>query len=87
MTSNTWQSNIVPAQLSYLAIYNPALGPTDETFDQQLVFYWSRAVAEAKAAQRKGSKAQDETEQSNEQLRQIGLAQGLVDFARYSLKV
>lgn len=83
MTSTSqWQGSIVPAQLAYLAIYSPSLGPTDETFEQQLCFYYSRAAAEAKAAQRKNGKTEPLPNQSNEQLRQIGLAQGLVDFAK-----
>lgn len=78
---------VQPAQLGFLAIYNPSLGPTDETFDQQLVFYYSRAAHEARTAAKKnaridaaggdGLKAEE-----NEKLRQIGLAQGMVDFAR-----
>src|SRR4051812_33161965 len=35
-------SSVVPAQLAFLAIYNPTLGPTDETFADQLVFWYSR---------------------------------------------
>ena len=78
---------VQPAQLAFLAIYNPSLGPTDETFDQQPVFYFSRAAHEARIAARKnarndaaGGDALREAE--NEKLRQIGLAQGMVDFAR-----
>ncbi|KAL7274412.1 hypothetical protein RUND412_002687 [Rhizina undulata] len=58
---------IIPASLSYLAIYNPALGPTDETVNDQIVFYTSKKGGSATA---------------NEKLRQIGLAQGVVEFAR-----
>ena len=76
---------VVPAQLSFLAIYNPSLGPTDETFRDQILFYYSRATKEAKAASKPGrpnAVSQDELrEQENERLRQIGLAQGMVDFA------
>ncbi|KAA8895484.1 hypothetical protein FN846DRAFT_911707 [Sphaerosporella brunnea] len=59
---------ITPASLSSLAIYNPTLGPTDETLPQQLVFYTSRL----------GNAAVSE----NEKLRQIGLAQGITEFSR-----
>ena len=31
----------VPAQLGFLAIYNPSLGTTDETLEQQIVYYFS----------------------------------------------
>lgn len=34
-------TTVVPAHLSYLAIYNPTLGPTDETVRDQIVFYYS----------------------------------------------
>lgn len=33
---------VVPAHLSYLAIYNPSLGPNDESLGDQIVFYYSR---------------------------------------------
>ncbi|KAK5179792.1 hypothetical protein LTR16_010616, partial [Cryomyces antarcticus] len=79
-------SKVQPAQLSFLAIYNPSLGPTDETFRDQVVFYYSRATVTAKAKRRAEDKevgrADELHEQENEKLRQIGLAQGMVDFAR-----
>ena len=40
---DTETDSVIPAQLSYLAIYNPTLGPTDETFEDQIVFYVSRS--------------------------------------------
>ncbi|PGH07843.1 hypothetical protein GX51_01553 [Blastomyces parvus] len=80
-------SSVVPAQLSFLAIYNPSLGSTDETLRDQIVFYYSRKENERvsrstqpKAAQRgatDGGKIDN-----NEKLRQIGLAQGMVSFAK-----
>ena len=42
--SSTEVPRVVPAQLSFLAIYNPALGDSDETFHKQIVFYYSRAA-------------------------------------------
>lgn len=76
-----------PAQLAFLAIYNPSLGPTDETFDHQVVFYYSRTAHEAKAAAKKHARVDAAggdalKAEENEKLRQIGLAQGMVDFAR-----
>lgn len=68
--------SVVPAQLSYLAIYNPTLGPTDETIADQIVFYTSKS---SYARRLDGSTAEGE---ENERLRQIGLAQGMVNFAR-----
>ncbi|EME83916.1 uncharacterized protein MYCFIDRAFT_95901, partial [Pseudocercospora fijiensis CIRAD86] len=78
---------VVPARLSYLAIYNPSLGPTDDTFEEQLVFYYARAAHEARAAARKNArndKAGGDAirDEDNQKLRRIGLAQGMVNFAR-----
>ncbi|KAF2764938.1 hypothetical protein EJ03DRAFT_331403 [Teratosphaeria nubilosa] len=79
---------VIPAQLAFLAIYNPTLGPTDETFPQQCVFWYSRAAQEARAAAKRSGKSDAAggdaaaREEENEKLRQIGLAQGMVDFAR-----
>ncbi|RMZ15394.1 hypothetical protein D0860_01675 [Hortaea werneckii] len=80
-------AKVVPAQVSFVAIYNPNLGPTDDTFADQLVFWYSHAAAEARAqAKRDGKTEQTRTEEAreerNESLRQIGLAQGMVGFAR-----
>jgi len=88
MSTSTWPSAVVPAQLSFLAIYNPTLGPSDESFPDQLVFYHSRAVHEARIAAkksgRKDSPGEDVLrEEQNEKLRQIGFAQGMVDFAKW----
>jgi hypothetical protein len=71
---------VVPAQLSFLAIYNPSLGNTDDTLHDQIVFYWSRKVG----AKRRGNGLEDggNAEDGNEKLRRVGLAQGMVEFAR-----
>ncbi|KAF7186688.1 Vacuolar fusion protein CCZ1-like [Pseudocercospora fuligena] len=87
MSAPQWQGQVVPARLSYLAIYNPSLGPTDDTFEEQLVFYYARAAHEARTAARKNArndKAGGDAirEEDNQKLRRIGLAQGMVDFAR-----
>ncbi|CAG8898321.1 unnamed protein product [Penicillium egyptiacum] len=75
--------SVIPAQLSYLAIYNPTLGPTDETLADQIVFYTSKS---SYARRIDSSAAEDEAnkcleDEGNERLRQIGLAQGMVNFA------
>ncbi|KAF2461626.1 hypothetical protein BDY21DRAFT_418634 [Lineolata rhizophorae] len=121
-------ATVVPAQLAFLAIYNPALGPNEDTLRDQIVFYWSRAEHEEvrgsskNNANRGGSRrlqqrqepkrpreerredgeggggaeeegrdgdeaakdeaARREREAENERLRQVGLAQGMVNFAR-----
>ncbi|EAT87686.2 hypothetical protein SNOG_05295 [Parastagonospora nodorum SN15] len=81
--SSTAIPKVVPAQLSFLAVYNPALGTSDETFHQQIVFYYSRA-AKARSKLSNGDTRRDEElrEQENEKLRQVGLAQGMVGFAK-----
>jgi hypothetical protein len=77
--------HIVPAHLGFLAIYNPSLGTTDETVETQIVYYCSyhggdqpsdRDALDPKSVQ------DALREQRNEQLRQIGLAQGMVEFGR-----
>jgi len=88
MSTSAWSTKVVPAQLSFLAIYNPTLGPTDETFPDQVVFWYSRAARESRAAARKNGRhgvvGEDIVrEEENEKLRQIGLAQGMVDFAKW----
>lgn len=84
MRQEQWEGKIIPAQLSWLAIYNPSLGTTDETFKDQVVFYYHRAAKQARSSRKKGQGGPDLKEQENEKLRQIGLAQGMVDFARYN---
>ncbi|KAL4808524.1 hypothetical protein BDV18DRAFT_135180 [Aspergillus unguis] len=74
-------SSVIPAQLSFLAIYNPLLGTTDETIKEQIVFYTARSHL-----RRKDSTATDGDKEPgddwNERLRQVGLAQGMVTFAK-----
>lgn len=78
-------SGIVPAQLGFLAIYNPSLGTTDETIHDQIVYYASATTQ--KRRRRRVSKDGHPTdtllnEERNERLRQIGLAQAMVEFAK-----
>lgn len=87
MSTTQWPSRVVPAQLSFLAIYNPSLGPTDDTFRDQLVFYYSRAAHELRVTAKKNVRHDAAggdaiRQEENEKLRKIGLAQGMVDFAR-----
>ncbi|KAI9708036.1 MAG: hypothetical protein M1820_004240 [Bogoriella megaspora] len=81
--SSQWDGKIQPAHLAFLAIYNPELGPTDETFQDQIVFYYSHNAHQFHNS--KNREVQYESalqEQENEKLRQIGLAQGMVHFAQ-----
>lgn len=75
----------IPAQLGFLAIYNPSLGTTDETIEDQIVYYSTPGLQERKTKNPKAKKGDlDDAarEENNEQLRQIGLAQGMVEFGR-----
>lgn len=88
MSSPQWLTQVVPARLSFLAIYNPSLGLTDDTFKDQAVFYFSRKAHDARLAVKKNGRSDAAggdaiREEENEKLRQIGLAQGMIDFARY----
>lgn len=77
-------SHVIPAHLSFLAIFNPSLAKRDDLLKEQIVFYHT---AERRA--RRGRKNESagnheaEREEENEQLRQVGLAQGMVDFAKW----
>ncbi|KAH8697168.1 hypothetical protein BGW36DRAFT_378105 [Talaromyces proteolyticus] len=76
--------SVIPAQLAFLTIYNPSLGKTDETISEQIVFYSSqttrsRSNANTPADDPAPSESKGDT---NERLRQVGLAQGIVNFAK-----
>ncbi|RDA93579.1 hypothetical protein CP533_6166 [Ophiocordyceps camponoti-saundersi (nom. inval.)] len=79
---------VVPARLGFLAIYNPSLGSTDETIDDQIVYYASVTTQSASSRRRRRAKARMRPtdglgpEERNERLRQIGLAQGMASFSR-----
>ncbi len=89
---------VVPAHLSYLAIYNPTLGPTDETVGDQIVFYYShrlasklerqsedthlRASKNETTSEHDSADSREKEAEENERLRQVGLAQGIVNFVK-----
>jgi First Longin domain of INTU, CCZ1 and HPS4 len=77
-------TSVVPAQLATLSIYNPSLGATDETVRDQILYYYARTQRERNEANRNhGSDNSDESEEEeNQKLREIGLAQGMVDLAK-----
>jgi hypothetical protein len=58
-----------PAQLSFFSIYSPPLGPTDETFGDQVVFYYSRSARDGRTKAK--ATADEERLNENEKLRQI----------------
>jgi hypothetical protein len=87
MAAPSSTTSLVPAQLGFLAIFNPTLGATDETLDDQIVYYASvNAHTQSLLRRRNRSKVKPtdnlSQEERNERLRQIGLAQGMVEFGR-----
>lgn len=77
---------VIPAQLGFLAIYNPSLGTTDDTVANQIVYYSSpQSQSPERSRRRHASRSESDDaarEESNLQMRQIGLAQGMVEFGR-----
>ncbi|CAJ2503286.1 Uu.00g106800.m01.CDS01 [Anthostomella pinea] len=78
---------VTPAQLGFLAIFNPSLGSTDETIDDKVVYYASvntQLSPKRRHRSRGSGKPTDDIsqEERNERLRQIGLAQGMAEFSR-----
>lgn len=85
MSSSLERAGVVPATLSFLAIYNPTLSSSDETFEEQILYYYSKPN-DGQAKDRGGAatdRHKDTKEEKDEKLRQIGLAQGMVSFAKY----
>ncbi|KAK4645294.1 hypothetical protein QC761_200320 [Podospora bellae-mahoneyi] len=94
--------SIIPAQLGFLAIYNPSLssrsgggGDDENSVNDQIVYYASLNEQHAssqggslKKRRRRHRSSTGEMEQQvsreirNERLRQVGLAQGMVEFSR-----
>lgn len=58
--------DLIPAKLRYLCIYNPTLGTTQQDLHKQIVYFHS----------------DDGPKSENEKLREIGLAQGMVEFSK-----
>ncbi|KAK4169190.1 hypothetical protein QBC43DRAFT_86565 [Cladorrhinum sp. PSN259] len=96
---------ITPAQLGFLAIYNPSLsnngrggGEREDALDDQIVYYASVHTQSGRRKRRDQQRRQQSEgessssssrptdglsrEERNERLRQIGLAQGMVEFSR-----
>ncbi|ROW00754.1 hypothetical protein VMCG_06445 [Cytospora schulzeri] len=82
--TGTAPAAIIPAQVGFLAIFNPSLGNTDETLDDQIVYYSSLDTQSLKRRRHRRAKPTENVSQAerNERLRQIGLAQGMVNFAK-----
>ena len=77
-------SDIVPAHLDFLAIFSPDLGQSERTEQDQIVFYWSKPTRTRGKKRRQDAEqlVKQAKEEENERMRQIGLAQGMVNFAR-----
>lgn len=76
--------SIIPAQLGFLAIYNPSLGTSDDTLDDQILYYASVTTLTSGAGsnRRRRSAPVPSRDERNQRLRHIGLAQGMVEFGR-----
>ena len=71
------------AQLSFLAIYNPSLGDSDDTLYDQIVYYYSKAESlERRRKVNEDAELKEDRKAKNERMRQIGLAQGMIEFAK-----
>src|SRR5271170_6635277 len=75
------------AFLSSFYIYNPSLGKTESSVADQLIFHYSAPPTTHKTSSPKPSPADSSTpaaggQDLDKQLRAIGLAQGIVEFAR-----
>jgi hypothetical protein len=87
MTSTTAPApgSIVPAQLGFLAVFNPSLGNTDDTIEDQIVYYASETTQSSGKRRRRTHRRPTDAisqEERYERLRQIGLAQGMINFSR-----
>ena len=86
MSGSNWAGEAIdPARLFFLTLYNPSLGRTDETLHDQIVYYYSLKSSRNRRLKRSSDEdsASREHEEQNERLRQIGLAQGMVEFAKF----
>lgn len=66
ITTTHHNMDLIPGKLRYLCIYNPTLGTTQKELHKQILYYHS----------------EDGPVSVNEQLREIGLAQGMVEFSK-----
>ena len=83
MSRSSSFTSIVPARIAYLAIYNPTWGTSDDQVEDQLAYYYSH---HDDARNRKNPaptrpRDHDSTVDVNEKFRQIGLAQGILQFS------
>ena len=82
MSKTPARADVVPACLSFLAIYNPTLSDSDESLHDQIVYYYSKDQSSRKERRPYAGTEADSRDELNEKLRQVGLAQGMVQFAQ-----
>ncbi len=82
MSRSNEEARVIPAQLDLLAIYNPTLSSSEETLKNQIVYYFSRHSRRQDSHGKQKEHAGKAEDDYNERLRQIGLAQGMVSFAK-----
>lgn len=85
MSSANEEPRVVPAQLDFLTIYNPSLSSSDETLGDQIVFYYSRRGRRRHGSTKNGKHVESDVvndDEQNQRLRQVGLAQGMINFAK-----
>jgi First Longin domain of INTU, CCZ1 and HPS4 len=70
------------AFLSSFYIYNPSFGQTDVSLHEQLIFHYSSDTAINLPVVQNLVDSKSESQKLDRQLRAIGLAQGIVEFAR-----
>lgn len=76
-------ADLVPACLSFLAIYNPSLSNSDDNLRDQIVYYYRKGQLSGRERNCDGDLDPEENQDElNEKLRQVGLAQGMVQFGR-----
>lgn len=90
MSSFASTRTVLPAQLASLTIYNPAFGDSDETAFEQIFYHYSAEELEhdlqtshnPRDGRQRAAPESLEQEHQNEILRQVGLARGMVEFAK-----
>lgn len=81
--SEVIERSIIPAQLNFLAIYSPVLGTRDDNQRDQIVFHYSRAEHGHRRSKTKDALSKEQIQKlEHDQLRQVGLAQGMLNFTR-----
>ena len=75
-------ADVVPASLSFLAIYNPSLSTSNDSVNEQIVYYYDPPRDGRKGTKSGGGMDGEESKTTiNEKLRHVGLAQGMIQFA------